>query len=140
MIMSINQMGEGQRRQPLALVEPDRYEEEFPIINLTREQADMVVRNYADLYYQTHGCDNTERLTGFTLWLSWCVGGRIEEGELFEVVEAFHELAKHYAGDSRRDVDELESNLNVAVNRVLDTAHVHGPWINRYDMVLGRTA
>lgn len=130
--MSITTTKEGQRRQPLTLVEPNRYEEEFPIVKLTREQADMVVRQYADSYYQQHGLDNGERLTGFTLWLSWCIGGHIKENELFEVIEAFHELIAAYYGDRpQRQFDEYESDLNVAVNMVLDTAQISGPWICR---------
>lgn len=133
-------MSEGQRRQPLTLVEPNRYEEEFPVIKLTREEADRIVREQTDRYYQMHGLDNTERFTPFTLWLSWQVGGRIEEGELFEVVEAQHELVAAYYGD-RPDTPfhKFEENLNVAVNMVLDTARIHGPWILR-DYVLGGAA
>lgn len=139
--MHITEMGESQRRQPLTLEEPNRYEDEFPIIKLTREQADMVVRQYADRYYQIHGLDNTERLTGFALWLSWCIGGPIREGALFDVIEAFHDLSAHHAGDRPgHDVDEFESDLNVAVNWVLDSARVSGKWVNRYDAPLGRTA
>lgn len=108
------------------------YEDEFPVIRLDREQADRIVREQTDRYYQLHGEDNSERLIGFTLWLSWRVGGNIQEGELFDVIKAQHELVAAYYGD-RPGVrfQDLESALNEAVNQVLDTAHVYGPWILR---------
>lgn len=108
------------------------YEDEFPIIRPDRTEADRIVREQTDRYYQMHGEDNSERLIGFTLWLSWKVGGNIQEGELFDVIQAQHEILAAYYGDRPgTPFSRFEDNLNTAVNQVLDTARVYGPWILR---------
>lgn len=117
------------------------YETDYPPIKPTREEADTLIREQTDRYYQLHGVDNTpERFDTFTLWLSWKVGGRIEQGELLDVIDAQHELVAAYYGD-RPDAPfhKFEEALNVSVNQVLDTAHVYGPWINR-DYRIGKAA
>ena len=108
------------------------YEESFPVVKLTRTEADELIREQTDRYYQMHGEDNSERFYTFNYWLSWRIGGRIERGELFEVIEAQHDLLAAYFGDRPgKPFHTFEEAMNTAVNQVLDTAHIYGPWILR---------
>lgn len=138
--MSITELGEGQLLQKLTLVEPVRYEEEFPVVKLTREQADMVVRQFTDRYYQYHGEDNGPRLDTFVHWLSWVTGGNFTKGYIEDVLSAWNNAGRVYAGDlpnwTRRDVDEL---LNVSVDDALDAARFDGAR-NRGERFLGGAA
>lgn len=117
------------------------YETDYPPIRLSRDEADTFIREQTDRYYQLHGVDNTsDRFNTFTLWLSWRIGGRIEQGELLDVIDAQHELVAAYYGD-RPGVrfEDLESALNETVNQLLDTAHIPGTWILR-DYKIGKVA
>lgn len=103
---------------------------------LSRDEADIVVRQLAGTYHHNHGVDNTGRLTYFAESLAWQIGGennRDFRDHLVDVLRAFENLMDIYWGDQphgRRD--EYEDDLNTAVNGALDAAGFPAGPIHRF--------
>ena len=99
---------------------------------LSRNEADIVVRQLAGEYHNQYGLDNTERLDDFARKLSWQVGAAVTTGHLADVLTAIDNLMDIYWGDQPHECrDQYESDLNMAVNAALDAAGVNGCWILR---------
>jgi hypothetical protein len=102
-------------------------------LDLTRGQADLVVRNTTDAYYSTHGRDNGPRLLDFQRRLAWMIGGTIPLPHLEDILTALDGIAAVNTGDRHRDaLDAFEDLLNCAVNDGLSAAGITGHPINRY--------
>ena len=115
------------------LQETSSYDSTDSSLDLTREQADLVVRNTTDAYYSTHGRDNGPRLEDFQRRLAWMIGGTIPLMHLEDILTAWDGIAAVNANDTRRDaLDAFEDLLNCAVNDGLSAAGISGRWINRY--------
>ena len=103
-------------------------------MKLTRDHADLTVRNLTGRYHERYGVDNTERLDDFAAKLAWQTGGNNTQDfrdYLVDALIAFEGLAGVYAGDLPLVHDDFESDLNCAVNRALDVAGINGLWILR---------
>ena len=107
-------------------------------MELTREQADVVVRRLADHYYETTipdgelTVDNTEpRFGEFARKLSWQVGADLDHGYLLDVLHALDKLAKAANAD---DYEHAESCLNFTVNMLLDRTNLRGRHVLRYSV------
>ena len=123
----------GRELQLPTLPETSPYDSTASALDLTREQADLVVRNTTDAYYSTHGRDNGPRLEDFQRRLAWMIGGTIPLMHLEDILTAWDGIAAVNANDTRRDaLDAFEDLLNCAVNDGLSAAGVTGKWINRY--------
>lgn len=108
----------------------------------TRLEADLMVRQLCDAYYQQWGLDNARgdgsQFDDFTRWLSWHVGGTCDREFLFDVVEAMDRLYAVYAGDLPHETkDHYQGELNIAVHEVLTCAGISGDMIRRYDDIPG---
>jgi hypothetical protein len=114
------------------LPETTTYDSADSSLDLTRDQADLVVRNTTDAYYSTHGRDNGPRLEDFQRRLAWMIGGTIPLPHLEDILTAWDGIAAVHAGDRRDALDAFEDLLNSAVNDGLSAAGITGRWINRY--------
>lgn len=105
-------------------------------MELTREQADVVVRRLADHYYESTipdgelTVDNTEpRFGEFARKLSWQVGADLDRGFLLDVL---HSLDKLATAEYAEDREHAESDLNFTVNMLLDRTNLRGRHVLRY--------
>jgi hypothetical protein len=115
-----------------SLPETTTYDSADSSLDLTRDQADLVVRNTTDAYYNTHGRDNGPRLEDFQRRLSWMIGGTMPLTHLEDILTAWDGIAAIGAGDRNGDaLDAFEDLLNCAVNEGLSAAGISGRWINR---------
>lgn len=103
---------------------------------LSRDEADIVVRQLTGTYHHNHGVDNTGRLTYFAESLAWKIGGgnaRDFRDYLLDVLQAFENLMDIYWGDQPHDRrDRYEADLNAAVNGALDAAGFPAGPIHRF--------
>jgi hypothetical protein len=114
------------------LQETTTYDSADSSLDLTRDQADLVVRNTTDAYYNTHGRDNGPRLEDFQRRLSWMIGGTVPLAYLEDILTAWDGIAAVNAGNRPYDdLDAFEDLLNCAVNDGLAAAGIKGKWINR---------
>ncbi|WP_394253674.1 hypothetical protein [Arthrobacter pityocampae] len=123
---------ESRRLQPTTLNGSNSYDSLDSSLDLTREQADLVLRNTTDAYYNTHGRDNGPRLEDFQRRLSWMIGGTVPLAYLEDILTAWDGIADVNAGSRPHDdLDAYEELLNCSVNNGLAEAGIKGKWINR---------
>lgn len=118
--------------------------------HLTRNEADIVVRQLVGRYYDDRGIDNTEieepgALEGDTAFrnfarrLAYQIIGldtRDFRDYLVDALRAFEGIVAVEQNDQPHDLqDRYEEALNLAVNGALDAADLDGSWIIRSEPV-----
>lgn len=116
---------------------------------LTRNEADLIVRQTVAAEYEENGIDWTE--SEVLAWkLSYYLGATVKDSgwideivryldDLSHVERGIHEMLKMEYADPNFDNTEyltayFEGNLNIAVNNLLDAAGIRGDWILRYSV------
>lgn len=114
--------------------------------HLTRNEADIVVRQLVGRYYDSHGIENREveepgALEGDTVFRNFArrLAGQINGLDtrdfreyLVDALIAFEGITAVEQNDRpRKCLDGYESDLNMAVNGALDASDLNGSWIIR---------